>query len=238
MWLSTHLQDLRNHGASPHVDSMTYRDMASDVERFFDDHKLKRTALIGHSLGGKVVMALALNPHRRSDMLSHLVSVDMSPAEGPISPEFMVRCVLTQQYARTMLEIDQAGIESRNEADKILQKVESNLGVRQFLLTNLERSGDKMRFRIPVQTMLRSLDEIGRFPYAPGADGAAPERQWEGPTLFIKGAKSKYINPHNTPLLRAYFPRAELIELPTGHWCQSEEPRKFMEDVRAFLERN
>ncbi|WFD02235.1 ribonuclease III [Malassezia obtusa] len=116
--------DLRNHGSSPHADSMTYTDMAEDVQRFFEDRSLTDCALIGHSLGGKVAMAMALSPERPSDMLSHLVSVDMSPAEGPISKEFM-------QYAHAMRDIEKAGVKQRSEADEILQKTEPSLPVRQ-----------------------------------------------------------------------------------------------------------
>ncbi|WFC95381.1 methionyl aminopeptidase [Malassezia brasiliensis] len=207
---------------------MSYTDMAADVKRFFADHKLKNHTLIGHSLGGKVAMAMALDPSLPSGTLSHLVSVDMSPAEGPISPEFM-------RYARTMLEIERANVKQRSEADEILQKVEPNLGVRQFLLTNLERGENGMHFRIPVQTMIDSLEGIGLFPYALGKDGAPPERQWDGPTLFVKGEHSKYINKHNVPVCQAFFPSMKLVELPTGHWVQSESPRAFLGCVREFL---
>ena len=140
-----------------------------------------------------------------------------------------------QRYAHTMLEFEQANVKQRSEADEILQKVEPNLGVRQFLLTNLERGENGLRFRIPVQTMIDSLEGIGLFPYAPGKDGAPPERQWKGPTLFVKGAHSKYINKHNVPVCEGFFPDMELAELPTGHWVQSESPRAFLECVREFL---
>ena len=82
--------DLRNHGESPHADSMVYRDMASDVHRFLEDHSLSDVALVGHSLGGKVMMTYALDPAYRPSRVSRLVSVDMSPAAGAISKEFMV----------------------------------------------------------------------------------------------------------------------------------------------------
>lgn len=87
--------DLRNHGSSPHADTMAYKDMAEDIARFFDDHNLSNMALVGHSMGGKAAMAMALDPALPEDRLTHLVVVDMSPAEGAISPEFMVRASLT-----------------------------------------------------------------------------------------------------------------------------------------------
>lgn len=83
--------DMRNHGSSPHSDSMTYLDMATDVKSFLQQKNLTNVTLVGHSMGGKVVMALALDPSLPENTVSHLISVDMSPAEGAISPEFMVR---------------------------------------------------------------------------------------------------------------------------------------------------
>lgn len=83
--------DMRNHGSSPHSDDMTYAQMADDVKSFLQEQQLSNVTLVGHSMGGKVVMALALDPSLPESTLSHLVSVDMSPAEGAISPEFMVR---------------------------------------------------------------------------------------------------------------------------------------------------
>lgn len=108
--------------------------------------------------------------------------------------------------------------------------------MRQFLLTNLQRDGDVMRFRIPLDNLERELSSIGEFPYAPPrADGEPPERQWMGRTLFIKGERSKYINRKNLPLCEAYFPHMKLATLDTGHWCQSEKPRDFVRVLREFL---
>ncbi|WFD31162.1 methionyl aminopeptidase [Malassezia sp. CBS 17886] len=195
--------DLRNHGTSPHSDTMTYVDMAEDVRRFIDDHHLSNLALVGHSLGGKVAMAVALDPTLRTGTLSHLVSVDMSPAAGPISPEFM-------EYARCMLDIEKAQVHSRHEADEMLQKVEPNLAVRQFLLTNLDRDrpGEPMRFRIPVASMMKSLGEVGKFPY---------------------------INRRNLAICNAFFPSMRVVSMPTGHWCQSEDPALFQRLLHDFL---
>lgn len=221
--------DMRNHGSSPHADTMTYLDMAGDIEKFFSDQQLSHVTLIGHSMGGKAAQTMALNPRLPKNALSHLISVDMTPAAGPISPEFM-------QYAKYMVEINKKQVKSRAEADQVLQEIESNLSVRQFLLTNLERQGETMQFRIPVEKIMHALQEIGEFPYAaPDDPHSAPERQWNGPTLFVKGERSKYINRHNIPLCKAYFPSMQLEVLPTGHWCQSEAPAAFIETVKAFL---
>jgi len=99
--------DMRNHGSSPHADPMTYIDMAGDIEKFFSDKQLSNVTLIGHSMGGKVAQTMALSPRLPSHALSHLISVDMTPAAGPISPEFM-------RYARCMVEINNEQVQSRS----------------------------------------------------------------------------------------------------------------------------
>ena len=83
--------DLRNHGTSPHIDALDYPSMASDIIRFLSEHALRDVTLIGHSLGGKTVMSVALSPELQEGVLSRLVSVDMSAQRGPLSPEFAVR---------------------------------------------------------------------------------------------------------------------------------------------------
>lgn len=98
--------DMRNHGSSPHCEEMTYSDMADDVKTFLQEQKLSNVALVGHSMGGKVAMTVALDPALPKNTLSHLVSVDMSPAEGAISPEFMVRNTASHSGIHSMHDQD------------------------------------------------------------------------------------------------------------------------------------
>ena len=124
-------QDLRNHGTSPHSEGSTYRDYAKDVSRFFETEKLSEVVLMGHSMyaqctwrsaraeksdcrGGKVAMSQAL---LEPDSLARLISVDMSPAKGKISPDFV-------KYIEGMREVQKTGVKSKKEADVILQKFE------------------------------------------------------------------------------------------------------------------
>ena len=183
--------DLRNHGTSPHIEGLHYQDMAADLLQFFQDHQLKKVVLIGHSMGGKVSLALTLSPELPPDATSHLISVDMSPARGPLSTEF-------ENYIEAMLSIQNAGVKTRIEADEILQKTEPDLGVRQFLLTNLHRlppDSPTWSFRVPLENIKRNISQIGDFPYDPpnfqGSDGSGVERKWDGKTIFVKGEKSK-----------------------------------------------
>ncbi|PWY99000.1 alpha/beta-hydrolase [Testicularia cyperi] len=242
--------DLRNHGTSPHIDGLAYEDMAADVIEFMSTHNIQNSALIGHSMGGKVSMSVALHPSLPKNMLSHLVSVDMAARRGPLSPEF-------EKYIQAMLDIKQQKCKTRSEADDILKLTEPDLGVRQFLLTNLTRlpeTPDVWSWRIPVEMIQKHISQIGDFPYdAPGesesksesgsgsssasssSSGTGNVRSSDIPTLFIKGSRSKYVNRKNIPTNLAYFPNSKLVHMDTGHWCQAEKPNEFVQVIHDFL---
>lgn len=231
--------DLRNHGTSPHIDGLAYSDMAADVIRFMTSQKLDNVALIGHSMGGKVGMSVALHPQLPAGMLGKLISVDMSAKRGPLSPEF-------ERYIDAMVAIRDKPCKSRSEADELLKDTESDVGVRQFLLTNLTRPAgtENWGWRIPVDLIRKNIAQIGDFPYNPpnatadelqGAREDAQERTWDGETLFIKGTKSKYVNRRNIPTNQKYFGNSKLVHMETGHWCQAEKPGEFVEVVERFL---
>ncbi|KAL8290008.1 hypothetical protein RQP46_002947 [Phenoliferia psychrophenolica] len=188
-----------------------------------EERQLEDVTVIGHSMGGKVAMALALRP---TAALSRLVVVDMAPGVGKISPEFGA-------YLKGMQEITAAKVFNRKEADAILSKYESDLGVRQFLLTNLSRETptSPYGFRLPLDFLEAAIGEIGEFPYASGSG-----TKWEGKALFLKGAKSKYINRKNIPLIEEFFPNMKLITLDAGHWVHAERPKEFMDAVAEFCE--
>ncbi|GAA5822034.1 hypothetical protein JCM3770_002258 [Rhodotorula araucariae] len=213
--------DLRNHGASPHRRECSYEDLAADVRVFIqDEQRFNDCIVVGHSMGGKVAMALALGG---CEPLSKLVVVDIAPGVGKVSPEF-------QAYLDAMKEIDEAKVMSRKDADVILQKVEPDLGVRQFLLTNLDRASPSSpyKFRLPLSFLRNAIDEIGHFPYAPG------EKVFDKPSLFLKGSKSKYINSRNIPLIRQFFPSSRLETLDAGHWVHAERPKEFVNLLDEF----
>ncbi|GAA5883044.1 hypothetical protein JCM16303_006807 [Sporobolomyces ruberrimus] len=214
--------DLRNHGHSPHVKECSYEDLAADVKAFIEEEqKLDDCVVVGHSMGGKVAMALALGG---CDPLSKLVVVDIAPGVGKISPEF-------RAYLDAMKEIDAAEVHSRKEADSILQKTEPDLGVRQFLLTNLDHASptSPYKFRLPLSYLRNAIDEIGHFPYTPG------ERIFDKPSLFLKGKRSKYINSKNIPIINQFFPNSRLETLDAGHWVHAERPKEFVDLLDGFV---
>ncbi|KAI0649164.1 alpha/beta-hydrolase [Trametes meyenii] len=218
--------DLRNHGTSPHAEPHTYTAMADDVVHFCQVHSLTNVSLLGHSMGGKVAMTVALDPKTPSDLLSQLIVADIAPSRGALSPEF-------QGYIRGMKQIEESHVKTRQDADHLLTEFERDRMTRAFLLMNLEHPTPHhphpLRFRIPVDLLGNSIPELGSFPYLPG------ERTWDGPTLFIKGEKSKYINKHNIDAARAFFPNMVIERLDAGHWVHSERPNEFKALVTNFI---
>ncbi|TIB50312.1 hypothetical protein E3P80_00472 [Wallemia ichthyophaga] len=220
---SIYTLDLRNHGTSPHATPHDYAHMAADVSQFIESHNLHNVTLLGHSMGGKVVMALALaQPH----LLRRLIVADMSPQRASISEEFLA-------YTQTMVDIEHANVRSKKEADEMLKKVESNMAIRQFLLTNAEMNKDTgfYKFRIPVDILRDSIDAIGDFPF-----GEQSNAVFDKPTTFIKGEHSSYLNHKNIPLVKRFFPNMQLHTLNAGHFVHTEKPADFVELVREAVE--
>ncbi|KAF9284371.1 hypothetical protein BGZ68_004713 [Mortierella alpina] len=211
--------DLRNHGDSGHSQEHDYLHMAHDVDRFMKEHSLERPIVIGHSMGGKVAMTLAL----KHTPVDRIVVVDMAPVKVKLSSEFA-------KYVKAMKVIQEANVKKQSEADAILKDTVVDIGVRQFLLTNLKRDahGDGYSFRVPIETLGDSLEKLGQFDFVPGQD------KFEGKTLFIKGNKSGYIREKELDAIRTFFPKARVEGLDTGHWVHAEKPEEFLQLVTQF----
>ncbi|KAF9924633.1 hypothetical protein FBU30_005429 [Linnemannia zychae] len=212
--------DLRNHGESGHSEEHDYANMANDVVHFLKAQSLESPIVIGHSMGGKVAMNLAL---KHAANIDRMVVVDMAPVKVKLSTEFA-------KYVGSMKEIQNAQVKKQSEADAIMKKTVSDLGVRQFLLTNLKRdtAGDGYSFRIPFETLGNSLEKLGQFDFVPGVD------KYDGKVLFIRGIKSKYIEEKEMDAIRSYFPQARIESLDTGHWVHAEKPEEFLRLVTDF----
>ncbi|KAJ7167719.1 alpha/beta-hydrolase [Mycena filopes] len=200
--------DLRNHGASDHAQPMTYSAMAADVIHFIRQHSLSDVSLIGHSMGGKVAMAMALEPSLPPATLSKLIVVDIAPVRGELSDEF-------KGYISAMKKIEADKVSNRKEALVILNEYEKDPDVCAFLLTNLIQKPNASHFRIPVDLVGESIAAMGHFPFTP------EETRWMGETMFIKGSKSSYLNRHNIPVAEQFFPEMTLENLDTNHWGMS-----------------
>jgi len=216
--------------------------MAVDVEAFITAQNLQKPTLIGHSMGAKVAMTLAL---RSPNNYSALIPVDNAPVDAALKSDF-------GKYVNAMREIETLGptkIAKQSDADKILAKYEPDLAIRQFLLTNLvktaakdappHKAGDhrhvhktELRFRIPLATLAKSLPAMADFPFKDPNSA-----RFEGPTLVVRGTRSHYVSDESLPLIGRFFPRFELLDCDCGHWVMAEKFEEFRAGVVEWIER-
>ena len=220
--LATHYHvlafDLRNHGASPWADGMAYGEMAEDVRASLHTRGIARTALLGHSMGGKVAMVMALLHPAEVD---RLVVVDVAPAANP--PTLLA-------YAQAMRAADLRGAKRRSEVEAQLAGAVPDAAERAFLVQNLLIGDGETRWRLNLEAIERGFAEISGFPEFP-AEAAYP-----GPTLFLAGARSDYIRPEHEPEIRRLFPNAQIERIEgAGHWVHAEQPRAFLQAAGVFL---
>jgi esterase len=209
--------DARNHGQSPHADTMSLDAMANDVADTLDALGLDDAHLLGHSMGGKTAMLLAL---RKPERVRSLVVVDIAPVayERGLDPVLNALC-----------SVDLAQVKSRGDADAQLAERITSKPVRDFLLTNLQRSADgSFEWRINLPVIRRCFEEITGWP--------VENLSYAGPTLFIRGEESSYVLPEYHATMREQFPNGTLKSLAgAGHWVHSEKPEAVQRLVENFL---
>ena len=208
--------DQRNHGRSPHSAEMNYDVMTADLKEFLDDHKLEAAAFIGHSMGGKAAMELAL---RYPESVAALVVVDIAPKPNPAHHDHIFDALST---------IDLNDHDSRSTIEKTLAKTIESPAVRQFLMKNLKRDGQNaFQWKMNLEALRSHYDEI---------NGAIVSKAiYKGPTLFMAGKKSDYLSSADMPGILKLFPGAQLKELDTGHWIHAELPDDFFRVVLDFF---
>lgn len=219
-----HSLDQRNHGKSSHTDTMTYPAMAADVLAYMDAKGLEEATILGHSMGGKVAMQLAL---MAPDRISAIIVADISPVTYRPRQDLVLE---------GLKAVDTAAIKSRQDADRVLAGYVEETGVRQFLLKNLmpipaderDDSDARYRWRLNLPVIDRSYADLSAAP-----EGEGPYR---GPVLFIKGADSPYIQTKHRGTIDRLFPNAELeIVEGAGHLLHAEKPEQFVAICRRFL---
>ena len=215
-----HALDMRNHGASPWTDEMTYPAMAGDLLRHIASQDLSRPAMIGHSMGGKAAMMAALLAPER---IGRLVVVDIAP-------------VRYRHGFRSLLEalagLDLAGIDRRSAADDRLAESVPDAALRGFLLQNLVLRDGSYVWRLNLAAISAAEDALRDFPDLPSS------AVFEGSTLFLAGAASDYVRPDHAPVVERYFPNAEIRRVDgAGHWVHAERPEAFLAEVEEFLVR-
>ncbi|WP_213992797.1 alpha/beta fold hydrolase [Sodalis sp. dw_96] len=204
--------DLRNHGLSPHDDDAGYEAMSGDVVALLDELQLGKCILIGHSMGGKVAMALtALMP----DRIAALVVIDIAPVAYPTRHHDAVFAGLRRVAA--------AGVTQRADAAQLMEQDIDDKDTVQFLLKSFSRG--EWRFN------LKALWE--NYPALIGWHEIPP---WNGPVLFIRGGLSPYVNDGYGEAIRRQFPRARAhVVAGAGHWVHAQKPEAVLRAVVRFL---
>ncbi len=214
------LVDLPHHGRSPWTDDFDFLAMADSVAALLtaDD----AVTLVGHSMGGKVAMLVAL---RYPELLDRLCVVDVSPVDYGLGREF-------PSYISAMQAIDLDRLQQRSEADAALVEAVPSATVRGFLLQNLRREGDHWRWQINLDVLGRELGEVSGWPEERLA-GLAP---YDRPVLWISGARSDYVRDEYAATMDRWFPRNRRVVIKdAGHWVHSEQPEVFVEVLRRFV---
>ncbi len=208
--------DLRNHGGAPWAEGMGYPEMADDVLRFLDDRGFARAAVIGHSMGGKVAMTLAL---RHPDRVERLVVADIAPVAYTHTHA---------PYVAAMKAADLDGCSRRPQVEAQLAAAVPEAPLRSFLMQNLVLENGKFLWRINLDAIGAGMAGLIGYPDL----GAA---HYDGPTLFIGGSKSDYILPEHHAAIRRRFPKAEIAMIEgAGHWLHAERPEEFAALVERF----
>ncbi len=212
-----HMLDLRNHGRSPHHPQMNYPCMAEDVCGYLDSAGLDSAHVLGHSMGGKTAMQLALSFPER---VHQVVVADIAPVQYSHHHDSIFQ---------GLSRIDPATLPSRQQADELLKPHVPEVAIRQFLLKNLVKQGSGgFQWRM-------NLGAI-RDQYSHIMAGQTSIRPFTGPLLFIKGGVSDYIIPQYREHTASLFPNAEVKVIPnTGHWLHAEKPELFARVVKRFM---
>jgi pimeloyl-ACP methyl ester carboxylesterase len=209
--------DLRNHGESPHDAEMTYPVMAADVAETAASLGITRALVIGHSMGGKTAMALAL---ARPELVERLAVLDIAPVTYHHGYE---------AFVAGMRKIIPTPAITRHEADAALAGYVPEAAFRSFLLNNLIL-GEHAHWRLGLEEIAAAMPNLLRW----DDPAAAP---YEGPAVFIRGKNSDYVNADAEEMIKALFPQATIETIEgAGHWLHAEQPKAVVAALEGFLE--
>lgn len=209
--------DMRNHGDSPRHADHSYAAMAADMAEVIAQRCADQGGqadVLGHSMGGKAAMMLALT---RPELLRRLIVADIAPVAYDHSQIHNIEA---------MQGVDLSRVERR--ADAAAQLAEAGIGrqLQSFFTQSLDLQERRWRFNL--EALAEAMPQILSFPTV--------EAQWDGPALFVAGEHSDYVLPEHRPLIRRLFPRARIVRLrEAGHWLHADQPRAFESVIRSFL---
>lgn len=217
---TVHALDLRNHGASPWAQTMTYPEMADDVHQYIVSHGLQQAAVMGHSMGGKTAMALALAYPK---LVERLIVVDIAPISYADS---------LSSYAQAMRSVDLMAAASRGDVQRQLQAMLPDASVAPFLVQNLVPRNEHFDWRINLAGITGAMTGLSGFP------DALRTKRFKRPTTAIAGAISDYVPGGDAALFAPMFPNTVVTTIDgAAHWVHADKPAKFIEAVHTALAR-
>lgn len=212
------LADLRNHGASPWSAAAGYAEMAADVASLIKAAGAGPVTLVGHSMGGKVAMALALT---RPELVRRLIVVDIAPVRYASGYD---------RFIRAMLAADLSTGRRRADVDAGLAAAVPDAAMRAFLIQNLESRDGRLAWQPNLAVLLAAMPELMDFPADLSAGAFA------GPVRCLRGERSDYVGAAGETVLRRLFPDTSVAAVPgAGHWPHAEQPAAFLAALRAAL---
>lgn len=217
---AVHALDLRNHGGSPWADTMHYDELADDVCEFITSRGLAPTAVLGHSMGGKAAMALAL---RHPDLVGNLIIADVAPVDyaDTLTP-----------FAEAMRSVDVVTAASRTEVQRRLQERLPDPSVAGFLAQNLINQNDHFDWRINLAAIIAEMSKLSSFPAELRA------LRYDGPVTVIAGGRSSYVAHHDGRDFAPMFSDVDVeVIAEAGHWLHADRPQEFVAAVRRALAR-
>lgn len=208
--------DLRNHGRSPHLPTHSYPEMAEDLRAFMEEKWVFSAAVVGHSMGGKVAMQLALD---HPDTVERLVVVDIEPRQADDNHG---------DIFRALLGMDLSKMTERSAAEAYLSERIPDFGTRQFLLKNITRNDDgtfNWKMNLPVL-----------WEHYASVLASVQGEIFDKPTLFVRGSRSNYIKDAEIPFIHTLFPQAEIVTIEgAGHWVHADKPTELLAVLKDFL---
>ena len=206
--------DMRNHGASPWTETHSYEDLASDLAETICAEG-GRFDVVGHSMGGKAAMMLAL---QHGGLVNRLVVADIAPVTYSHSQMPMIDAMRAVDLSRVTRRSDAAEALGAQGIEKPLQS---------FFTQSLDVVGQK--WLLNLDTLASEMPNIMSFPQV--------STTWDGPTLFLTGGESDYVSRAHRDGIKSLFPKARFASIPgAGHWLHADKPREFEAALRVFLD--
>lgn len=220
--------DQRNHGRSSFASTHTFDDMRNDLFEFFEQQKIEKATLLGHSMGGKTAMWFAAD---YPEKVEKLVIADIAPKDYMLLKEDS-QYYLHQNILLAMQEVDFTRVKKRSDVDDFMAQKIDDERIRKFLLKNVGKDKNTKQYfwRINAEILYNYLDEIVSGVNKTWLDDRIPITAY--PVIFIRGLKSHYILPEDEQLIKEIYPDATIVDIPeAGHWLHAEQPKKFMKAV-------